>query len=204
MTEGAIIIKKALNSDGGHGITFFEDCSTEKDELMKCLSNGDNFIIQSIINQHETLASFNPQSVNTIRVMTFLIDGAPLVLSSVLRMGVNGSKVDNASSGGIVCGIMNTGELKDCAYDSIGKKYIAHPQGKQFKGTLIPSYKECEKMAMQLAMRFINYSRLISWDFSIDHKGNPLLIEANFTGGQLDFHQMCNGPVWGRLSENIM
>ena len=50
----------------------------------------------------------------------------------------------------------------------------------------------------------MNYTELISWDFSVDEQGEPLLIEANFTGGQLDFHQLCNGPIWGNDTEAIL
>lgn len=50
----------------------------------------------------------------------------------------------------------------------------------------------------------MNFKKLISWNFSVVEQGEPLLIEANFTGGQLDFHQLCNGPIWGNDTEAIL
>ena len=199
-----VIIKQAINSDGGKGIQFINDCALNKEELKRTLIELDNFIIQKIIEQHQTLASFNPQSVNTIRIMTFYWKNKPIVLSSVFRMGANGATVDNASSGGVVCGINKDGTLNEIAFDSKAKIYYTHPQGKRFKGTAIPSYQECIKIASELAVRFINYSKLISWDFSVAKDGTPVLIEANFTGGGVNIHQMCNGPIFSELLNDIL
>lgn len=50
----------------------------------------------------------------------------------------------------------------------------------------------------------MNFKKLISWNFSVVEQGELLLIEANFTGGQLDFHQLCDGPIWGNDTEAIL
>lgn len=198
------IIKKTLNSDGGHGIAFFDDCNLKSDELVTYLSGNRDFIIQRVIKQHPDIAIFNPESVNTVRIMTLFFNNAVHVLSSVLRMGINGSRVDNASSGGIVCGINDDGSLKRYAYDSVANVYECHPQGMSFEGHVIPSFDKCIEICKSLSLRFVNISRLISWDLSIDTNGMPLLIEANFTGGQLDFHQLCNGPIWGNMTKDVL
>lgn len=200
---GNIIVKSAIDSDGGHGIRFVEECGNNRDELSNILLNDRDYIIQRLIDQHETLKMFNP-SVNTIRIMTLFHRGTPRVLSSVLRIGINGAKVDNASSGGIVCGIDGRGFLKDRAYDSSANVYLKHPQGADFKGVEVPSFFACVEIAQRLSWRFLNFSSLISWDFTVDREGKPLLIEANLSGGQLDFHQLCNGPIWGDLTEEIL
>jgi hypothetical protein len=203
---GNIIIKSAINSDGGKGCYFVDDVHNNIDKLIEILGSNNNIVIQEIINQHDELKSFNPQSVNTVRVMTLYFDGEIHVLSSVLRMGIEGNRVDNASSGGIVCGIDKDGLLKNIAYDSKGNKYYSHPQGKKFDGVKVPAFSEIIKISERLANRFINFTKLISWDFAIAQDGTPVLIEANFTGGQLDFHQLCNGPIWGgeKLTHKIL
>ncbi len=200
----SVIIKKTLNSDGGHGIAFFDDCNLKSDDIMTYLSENRDFIIQRVVKQHPDIAIFNPESVNTVRIMTLFFNNTVHVLSSVLRMGINGSRVDNASSGGIVCGINDDGSLKKYAYDSVANRYECHPQGMSFDGHVIPSFDKCVEICKSLSLRFVNISRLISWDLSIDTNGMPLLIEANFTGGQLDFHQLCNGPIWGSMTKNVL
>ena len=199
-----VVVKKAIDSDGGHGVRFIKECWLNEQILEEVISSEDNFIVQSVIKQHPALAEFNAQSVNTIRIMTLIFDGKVNILSSVFRMGVNGVRVDNASSGGIVCGINSDGSLKDIGFDASANKYLKHPQGKEFANTIIPSYHKCVEIAARLAPRFNNYTKLISWDFAIDASETPILIEANFTGGQLDFHQLCNGPIWGDMTHDVL
>lgn len=119
-------------------------------------------------------------------------------------MGVNKSKVDNASSGGIVCGVDKDGRLKDCAYNTKAMRFDKHPQGAVFQEHVIPNYDECLTLAKRLAPRFSYISCLQSWDIAIDLSGEPTLIEANLTFGQIDFQQMCNGPIFGERTEEIL
>ena len=48
------------------------------------------------------------------------------------------------------------------------------------------------------------YFRLISWDFAVDQKEEPVLIEANFKYGGVDFHQLNNGPLFGKDAPKIL
>ena len=41
-------------------------------------------------------------------------------------------------------------------------------------------------------------------DVSVLENGEPILIEANLYDGQLDFHQIHNGPLFGDDTEKIM
>lgn len=46
--------------------------------------------------------------------------------------------------------------------------------------------------------------RLISWDIAIDENDSPVLIEANLFVGELEFHQLNNGPIFGEETEDIL
>ena len=199
-----VILKITKFSEGGRGIKFWKASENEDKDLLDFLNQSNHVICQNVIRQHAELSRLNPSSVNTVRVMTLMFDDKANVLSSVLRMGVNGSRVDNASSGGIVSGIMPDGRLKDVAFDTSGKKYLRHPQGTAFNSVLIPGFSQCIELASTLAYRFSSISRLISWDFAIGEDGMPLLIEFNVTWGQLDFHQLCNGPIFGDLTKDVL
>lgn len=201
--QGEVILKVAKFSYGGHGVLFWNSTNDEA-KLKEFLSASENVICQSVIKQHPELSRLNQTSVNTIRIMTFMHNGKVHVLSSVLRMGVNGARVDNASSGGIVCGIKPNGQLKEVAFDTSAQKYMCHPQGTAFESVTIPRFKECINLATSLARRFCSVSRLIAWDLAIDDTGCPILIEVNFSGGQLDFNQLCNGPIFGDLTEDVL
>ncbi len=190
-----VIIKISLGSSGGHGIQFWQKSSNLP--LKEILVSAGPIVIQEVINQHEQLSRLHPDSINTIRIMTLTEEDRVLPLSSIVRMGVGQSKVDNVSSGGIACGINPDGSLKHFAYDGLGRRYDRHPQGARFEESCIPNYHKCIEICKRLAPRIVRFSRLVSWDFAIDMEGNPVLIEANLYGGELDFHQMCNGPIFG-------
>ena len=202
--SGEIILKKARFSMGGKGIMFWNADHDDETKLIDFIQGADDIVCQEIIKQHKSTARINPSSVNTLRIMTLLFNGDIHVLSSVFRMGVNGSRVDNASSGGIVCGVKSNGQLKDVAFSPTGQKYTSHPGGMAFEDVIIPCYDECVKLAVSLAGRFSNLSRLISWDMAIDQAGHPMLIEFNLTVGEMDFHQLCNGPLYGDLTNDIL
>ena len=55
-----------------------------------------------------------------------------------------------------------------------------------------------------LAPIIVPFTKLCSWDIAIRKDGIPVLIEANMTFGEIDFHQMCNGPILGDLTEDIL
>ena len=190
---GKVIIKPSISSCGGHGIVFWQK---GQGDLYEKLNSCRNCVVQEIIEQHDDLSSIHPESINTIRIMTMLYDGEVHILSSILRMGVGDSKVDNVSSGGIACGIDEQGRLKNKAFQADGRCYDKHPQGKIFEGLLVPGFESCKTLCRKVAPRFARFSRLISWDFAIDRNAQPLLIEANLYAGELDFHQMCNGPIF--------
>lgn len=202
--ENEVILKKGIFCYGGEGIMFWSKNRQDEHELFAFISESKNVVCQRVIKQHPVLSRLNPTSVNTIRFLSFLFKGKVHVLSSVIRMGKKGSKVDNASSGGIVCGIEYNGQLKSIAFDTSGHKYFKHPSGKDFASTKIPNYTDCIELVRNLARRFSSISRLISWDFAIDENAKPLLIEFNLSFGEIDFHQYCNGPVFGDLTEDVL
>jgi hypothetical protein len=200
--QGSVIIKKSCFSSGGKGVFFWSESESEK-VLLEFLKE-DDIVIQEVIDQHENVAKIHPSSVNTIRIMTLLFNNKVHILSSVFRMGCNNSKVDNASSGGIVAGILNDGRLKNYAYNTKAVRFDRHPQGGVFQDVIIPGFKECIEMVTKLAPRFCSFSKLISWDLAIEKDGSPILIEANLSFGEIDFHQLNNGPIFGHLTEEII
>ena len=210
-----IVVKSAIGSFGGHGVMFWNAKKDNFEQLLDFVSQknckefkGSNeyrqYVIQEAIEQHPALAAVNSSSINTVRVITLYRNGVCKPLSSVLRMGVGGSRVDNCSSGGIVCGIDAAGCLKNVAYDAQANAYYKHPQGAEFAGIGIPGYGKCIELAKKLACRFYGVSRLISWDFAIGCNAEPVLIEMNISFGEIDFHQLCNGPILGDDTDHIL
>ena len=217
-THDEVVVKASVLSGGGHGVTFWKNTEPVANLLKPMdiepwqtvqgkiapVRSFKQFVIEETIKQHPILAAINSSSVNTIRIMTLERNGEIEALSSVLRMGINGSRVDNCCSGGIVAGIDYNGVIKDKAYNQKGDLFLHHPNGTDFAGVKIPAFNECVALAIKLAYRMVSFSRLISWDFAIDENGEPMLIEMNISYGELDFHQLCNGPIFGDKTEDVL
>lgn len=195
MEAGGVIIKPSIESTGGKNIVFWK--KDDGADIESILKGCKDVIIQALIEQHPTLSAIHPDSVNTIRILTITTEEGVNELSSILRMGCGNSKVDNVSSGGIAIGIDKNGVLRGKAFSGEGKAFERHPDGAQLEGVKVPSYHECLEICKATAPRFARFSRLISWDFAVGVDGKPILIEANLHYGELDFHQMCNGPIFG-------
>jgi len=79
-----------------------------------------------------------------------------------------------------------------------------HPDsGLIFEGYEVPGYQKCRDAVPMLHAQMPRF-RLVSWDFAIDPDGEPVLIEANLHYGELDFHQINNGPIFGEDTEKIL
>lgn len=196
-----VICKPTIAMCGGKGIEFLSAMNSTAD-FLKVLKKP-NTIIQEVMGQHQHIKNIYPHSLNTIRIMTLMKDDECIILSSVIRMGINGNKVDNVSSGGYACGIREDGSLREYAYNNKGESITVHPQGAIFSEFQIPNFDEFKETATKLAYRLCRISRLISWDFSVSEEGHPVFIEANLSWGELDFHQMCNGPIFGERTHEI-
>ena len=200
-----VFVKLALESLGGHGVQYLgKDAGA--DEIRAVLNSvGRDVVIQHALKQSETMMALNRSSVNTVRVLSLQKrDGSVRIYSAIVRMGVNGAKVDNASSGGITCGVNGDGSLKPIAYAANGVRYYCHPDtGMHFETCVIPNYDKIKEIVEKTHPRFSNF-RLLSWDFAIDEHDQPVLIELNMHNGELDFHQLNNGPLFGEDTEEIL
>lgn len=203
--EKEVFIKRAVDSGGGHGVKYLNCEGLMEEKFLEELAGFHcDVAIQRGIKQHEALSKINPSSVNTIRIITLLKGTETQVLSAILRMGVGSSKVDNSSSGGITIGVSADGKLKKTA--CVGKREFvtAHPTtGVVFDGYQIPSFADAVELVKR-ASRMVPHFRMVAWDVSVLEDGTPTLIEANLYDGQLDSHQIHNGPLFGEDTKKIL
>lgn len=199
------IIKPTIDNGAGQGIIFFskEKNQDSLESLLNGKTLGRNFIVQELVEQHECLSDIHKQSLNTLRIISLIINGEIKILSSILRMGVGNNRVDNGNMGGIACGILENGQLKSVAFDLKGNKYSQHPQGFLFEDCIIPSYDKVLLMVKQQHEKLAHF-RLVSWDIAIDSNANPVLIEANMRNGGIKYHQYCNGPLFGDYTDEVL
>lgn len=139
------------------------------------------YLFQEKIEQHSQMRELHPDSVNTIRVITFFIDGKVEVFCASLRIGAHGSNVDNWAAGGIVVGIdMETGKLigDGLFKPGYGGRVKEHPNsGILLDGFQIPFFHECVKVVSELH-GYLYGIHSIGWDVAITPNG-PIVIEGN-------------------------
>ena len=200
-----VICKPTLESGSGRGIEFW-DTHSDRNSIRSFLTNKNenDYIVQQIIVQHPDLDLIHKGSINSIRIASILMPDGVHILSSNLRMGVDKSRIDNVTAGGISAGINSDGTLKKYAtsYYS-GEKYSVHPQGMVFNGFLVPSFDKALEL-VRVAAPLIPHFRLVSWDIAIDENGDALLIEANMRKGGINLCQFNNGPLFGDLTERVL
>lgn len=68
---------------------------------------------------------------------------------------------------------------------------------------MVPGYSKILEIVKKNHFTMPHF-RLISWDFAVDIDHEPVMIEANLRYGELDFHQLNNGPLFGKDTRKIL
>ena len=199
-----ITIKPSMASYGGKGVKFLHNPSREEVEEFISNLGDENLIFQETIKQSSETAKLHSTSLNTIRIMTLILDGEVKVLPwCAFRMGIGNSKVDNASFGGIYCKVNEDGSLSNFAYDALGKKFEKHPDGGEFSSVKFEFIDKIRNLVKDAAQRFPHF-RLIGWDIAIDENNEPVIIEANLTMSGMDVIETICGPLFGDYTEKVL
>lgn len=200
--EKEVIIKPSTGTYGGKGIFFLKAEEVER-QLRDILISLDQVIVQKVVESHQFMKNITSSSINTLRVVTLLVDGEPILLSTLLRMAKEGNRLDGVSAGGIIAVVNKNGLLEESAVQLDQTIKRQHDSGFIFKDKKIPSYKELIEDAFRQHCR-IPYFKMVSWDYAIDKEGDPVLIEANIPTGQIDFHQINIGPIFGEYTDRVL
>lgn len=204
--KNGAFVKEAQISSGGDGVTYIarEELSFEK---IREITNRipTDVVVQRELKQHPDMARLNNSSVNSLRMYSLLgKDGEATVYSAVVRMGIEGSKLDNYSAGGVTCGIREDGTLRKYGYNKAGEKMTEHPTSHTvFEGFVIPSYAQAVAL-IKKAHPVLAHYRSIAWDIGIREDGIPVLIEVNLCRGGIDSLQLNNGPLYGADTVKIL
>ncbi len=178
--EGVIVVKEIEYLDGDCRLHYFNG----KSALLSEVLGNYPLIFEGLIKQTAQLESFNPSSVNTVRFMTTLYpDGEARIIATFIKIGREGSCVDNAGAGGNVdaCIDVATGEIKYAIrYDGWRKitEIERHPDsGAQLNGTIIDDWEriKADVVRFQQAMP---WCKAAGWDIAITDDG-PVIIEVN-------------------------
>lgn len=197
-----LIIKKSVLSSGGKSISLYEK-PTVADEIFNKYKR--NFVVQEVVRQHPVLSDLNPTSLNTIRIISFNFKGEVRILISALRVGAEGSCVDNISLGGFAFGVNDYGMLIPTAREYWGWP-VRHPKSEDIKKnkTAIPSYDKIIEIIKEQHPRFPHFG-FIAWDFAVDNESRPVVVELNLYNFAVQpFQEAAGRPFLGEMTEEVL
>lgn len=191
---------KFLGSSQGRNVYFLNNL----EDILQIIKSGQRFVIQKCVNQHKDLAIFNQSSVNTVRIISLQWNGSIRILSSYLRTGSRGRRVDNIHSGGIGIGVdLQSHSLFAEGWGNNYNKHNNHPDtGIIFNGNKVPSMDKAIEVVVRAHSR-IPVSQFLGWDIAIDTNGKPLIVEVNSHPNSLRA-QVINGPLFQSHTDEIL
>ncbi|MBR4152630.1 MAG: hypothetical protein IKT98_06675 [Selenomonadaceae bacterium] len=172
---------KPLGGSFGLGAEIHEVEPTENLKELFAKLKEEETLLEEVVKQHEAIAAFCPDTVNTIRVNTFLdTHNVVHILTPGGRFGRMGNVVDNFHGGGYSVMIdPDTGIIISDAINRAHERAHKHPDsGKTFKGFQYPAWENLCETVTKMAKR-IPQMRHIGWDLAINDKGETVIIEAN-------------------------
>lgn len=203
--QEVFVFKIARATGGGAGVKKIVLHDVENvDDYLKELLKPSDFICQQIVEQSNFMAQFNPDSCNTIRMLTLNINGKNTLLSSFIRMGSLGSFVDNLSTGGgVLVGLNKDGQMSPWGINKKYERIYEAPTGVKFEGLQIPDFQKYKEFVLRMQQQ-MPFANLIAWDIAISKEEEPIVIEYNLDVGEVEAHQVFNGPVFGDRTEEVM
>lgn len=164
-----------------------------------------DWLVQDCIVQSDELSQFNPTSINTIRIATYRsINGEITPIGHVLRVGGQGSEVDNAHQGGMFCGIDEKGNLGKFFCDAYARTTTKF-NGIDVANTnyRISNFEKIREFVCSAASR-IQHHDLVAFDIAITKNGTPNIIEINVRGFSAWLFEMTQLSTFGSYTEEII
>ena len=201
VSRGRFVLKPSVDSGEGRLIRFFDGSGCSEAAVNEAFDElGGNFLAQELVEQHEAIGRLNPDSLNTLRILSFLFENEVHILSVILRVGGSGARVDNVGAGGFACAVTPEGRLERYAINRRSERCETAPGGVRFDSVTVPGFAEALATVKRLHEKMAHF-KLIGWDIAIDTDARPVLIEFNTAPGQ---NQYCCGPTFGDLTEKVL
>lgn len=181
------IFAKINHGDCGRGVNklYVRDYDSPA-AMLQYIQENQLVVLEHVLPQHPDMARLHPSSVNTMRILTDLVDGQVHIAYISVKMGRGDGVCDNSGQGGVLCRVdPDTGKIISPATDDYFNVYDKHPDtGIPFVGYQLPMVPQAIDLAKQAA-REIPQVGHVGWDIAITPDG-PAIIEGNdFPGTDL-------------------
>lgn len=198
-------ICKPTSGTGGKGMLFgnLKEMGMTAEEYFDVYLDGNGYDVEELIIQDPAMAKFHPQSINTVRPVTFLnSDGEVSFLFVIMRIGTGDSKVDNLSSGGICVAVdPDTGKIISGAINRTELTPIqVHPDtGIVFQNESIPRWEELKETVTKAA-KALQDPPCVGWDMALGQNGWTI-VEANWNPTLREYQMLTGKGLRPRFEE---
>ena len=191
---------KTCSDTRGQGIELHSREDTDPEAFIRGVS-GKPYLLEALIVQHPDMASINPSSVNTVRVITARKDDRVRIIGAGLRTGGGSQFVDNFHHGGTAYPIdLETGIITGRGIDLYGNPVLRHPAtGRVMPGFQIPHWDMLTERVRSAAVLPPNVG-YIGWDIAITPEGVEF-IEGNVNYPGTTIIQLDGPGPYARLKE---
>ena len=181
------IFAKINHGDCGRGVEklYVKDFESPA-AMLDYIQENKLVVLEQVLRQHEDMARLHPSSVNTMRILTDLVDDTVHIAYITVKMGRGGGVCDNSGQGGVLCRVdIESGKICSPATDDYFNVYDKHPDtGIVFRGYQLPMVDEAIALAKKAARKVPQVGH-VGWDVAITPDG-PAIIEGNdFPGTDL-------------------
>lgn len=209
-----IVIKPTVDSCSGNSVRLFEKINNnwseigsgeELDLTYLTTKYGDDIIVQECLEQADFMSYYNPTSVNTLRLTLYrsVVTDECHIPSAIIRIGKNGSLVDNAHAGGGYVGIKSDGTLCNKVLNQYGETTTEFNGIDFTKEHKIPNWDKVIEFAKYIGKN-VPHHRLLALDIMVDKDNNPRLIEFNCEAYSMWLFQFTMGAALGEYTDEII
>lgn len=198
----AFIIKPTTNTKEGDNVRKYKATTVNMEKVLELFRQyKKNYIVQECVRNHPAIGKLYDRSLNTFRIMTYILNDQLYHTPVIFRIGRNGKEIDDE----LYVGISDEGILSQMAFTYEGERYLSHPDsGITFDGYYIPGVPLLIECACACHKK-TPHTKFISWDFALDVAGNPILIEANMLGHSAWFPQVvCGVSTFGENTKQML
>lgn len=179
VSKNPVIMVKTIDDYVGNGIERI-DLRNRSDikEVFEKIKQNKQYLVEEYLQQHSKLNALHPDSVNSVRVITFLREDGSVAIINIAQKVGNGSNVDNMAKGGLY-GVANmNGVVEGPFVNKMSEIFTHHPiTNEKLIGFEIPNFDMVIDMAVKAA-KALPTLRYVGWDIAI-LENRVVILEGN-------------------------
>ena len=212
--HSSLILKPSVNTSCGESIMRFDrvgenyiagDGTRLTDSFLE--SYGSDWVLQKAIVQHPDMQRFCHSAVSTVRVVVYrsVTDNQPHVTAAVLRVGQEGTVVDNIVAGGRFLRVnVSDGSIEGPFISRFGSRSnIWNGLDINAQHYAVPSWDEVLQLSRNVALAIAPH-RLLALDIAVNEKVKPMLIEYNIGGFTTYLFHFTGQTVFGPYTDEVI